>query len=339
MVHREKDPKTYTTKSQKIDTVLPDSLLTDEWRNYRAVYEQAEKGKEFDYPIHVEIEDIYACTLRCIHCARQYLDKTSTRKMDDDLYKKIIQEAAAIGTRAVGYAIWGEVFLDTTIFEKIAFAKSHGILDIRLHSNGLLITEKIAEKIIESGVTFLSISLDAATPETYSKTRGGDFHKAIAGLANVISQKLRSFSLLPKLRVSLVKSSINEHEAGYFADYFSQYCDVAIQEFWDPWNILPDGLKPKTLEYVRKKQCFDNYFKVFIRHDGKVVPCCEDVRSHIILGDLKKTSLYDIYNGTVAKDLRNQHRTMNIRNKTCRTCLRLDQPTETIAGLTGRDAE
>jgi radical SAM protein with 4Fe4S-binding SPASM domain len=324
MADLEKDTNTYTTKYQKTDILQPDVMNTDEWLGYREVYEQAERGKEYDYPIHVEIENIYACNLRCIHCARQYVKPVGVKKMDDALYRKIITEAASIGTKAVGFAVWGEVFLDQDVFNKIAYAKKQGFLDIRLHSNGQLITESIAQKLITSGVTWLSISLDAATQETYSKMRGGDYNKALSGLSNIISEKIKKSSLLPKLRVSFVKCSLNEHEADYFLSYFSRYCDVAVQEFWDPWNILPADLVPKTAEFVRKRQCFDNFFKVFIRHNGLVVPCCEDMRSHIILGDMNHSSLREIYNSQMAKDLRSQHRSMNIKNQTCRTCLRLD---------------
>ena len=324
MVDLKKDEKTYTTKYQQECILQPDIMKTNEWLKYREVYEQAELGKEFAYPVHVEIDNIYACNLRCIHCARQYVDRAGANKMDDVLYRKIIKDAASIGTKAIGLAVWGEVFLDKGVFDKIAFAKDQGIIDIRLHSNGHLITESIAQKLIASGVTWLSISLDATTQETYAKMRGGDHKKALSGLANIISAKIRESSLLPKLRVSFVKCALNEHEADQFISYFSKYSDVAIQEFWDPWNILPTYLAPKTAEFARKQQCFDNFFKVFVRSDGIVVPCCEDMRSHIILGDMTQSSLYDIYNSPMAKDLRNQHRSMNITNRTCRTCLRLD---------------
>ncbi len=274
MINVENDSITYTTKVYKIDKLQMDLMLTSEWQQYRNVYDQAVQGKEFDYPIHVEIENIYACNLRCVHCARQYIDPIGTHLMSHALFKKIIQEAVAIGTRAIGLAIWGEVFLDKDIFERIAYAKDKGIIDIRLHSNGHLITDTIAKQIIDSGVTFLSISLDALTGSTYAQMRGGNYDNAIRGFANIVSQKIQQFSLLPKLRVSFVKSSINEHEADYFAKYFSEYCDVAIQQFWDPWNILPKHLVPKDRAYVLKKQCFDNFFKIFIRYDGTVVPCC-----------------------------------------------------------------
>jgi MoaA/NifB/PqqE/SkfB family radical SAM enzyme len=85
--------------------------------------------------IHIEIENIYACNLHCVHCARQYIDRIGTKKISHDLFNNSILEAVAIRTRAIGLAIWGEVFLDKDVFEQIVFAKTHGILDIRLHQD------------------------------------------------------------------------------------------------------------------------------------------------------------------------------------------------------------
>jgi hypothetical protein len=46
-----KDSKTYTTKVYKDETLQPELMLTNEWKQYRDVYDQAAQGKEFDYPI------------------------------------------------------------------------------------------------------------------------------------------------------------------------------------------------------------------------------------------------------------------------------------------------
>ena len=321
---RNKDPKSYTENVFQHSPNQTEIAETAAWRNYRDIYNRAVNGEEFDYPIHLEIENIYACNLKCIHCAREYIEDAGIQRMSNDLYKKVVKEAVAMGTRSLGFAVWGEAFLDKKIFEKIVYARECGILDIRLHSNGYLVTPDIAKKIVESGVTWMSISLDAATPETYARVRGGEFRRAVSGLTNLIEAKLLGLSATPKLRVSFVKCSENEHEAEAFSRHYSQFCDVAIQEFYDANGILPQALKPSVSTFQPKTQCFENFYKAFIRHDGTVVPCCEDIRSSIVLGNLSGQSLYDIYNSPVAKELRNQHASGRISNKTCRVCMGLD---------------
>jgi len=319
-----KDFKSYTENVLHHSMERVATSDSEEWLSYRDIYNRAVNGEEFNYPIHLEIENIYACNLKCIHCAREYMEDHGAQVMDDNLYRKVVREAATMGTRSLGFAVWGEVFLDKKIFDRIKFAKECGILDIRLHSNGYLVSEEVAAKIVESGVTWMSISLDAATPETFERVRGGDFKRAVAGLTNMIAAKLVKTSSLPQLRVSFVKCSVNEHETELFVKHYSQYCDVAIQDFYDANGILPQELRPSVSTFELKKQCFENFYKAFVRHDGTVVPCCEDVRSKIILGNVNQQSLYDVYNSRAAKDLRHQHSSGDIKNKTCRNCMGLD---------------
>lgn len=301
-------------------------LENPEFIQYRKVYERAQKGEEFDYPIHMEIENIYACNLHCPHCAREHIADTAVKTMDLDLYKRVIDEGTAMGARSLGFAIWGEVFLDKHIFEKVDYAREKGILDIRLHSNGILVTEEIAEKIVKHGITWMSISLDACSPETFAHTRGGDYGKAVDSLGKIVNAKLRNNSVLPVMRVSFVKTSMNEHEVELFQKVFGAYFDVAIQDFQDPNKILPTSLEPSYKEDQNYEQCFSNFYKVFVRADGTVIPCCQDIESKINLGNMNDNSLYEIYNGPIAKDLRRQHTEKNITNPQCRTCLGKNGP-------------
>jgi len=303
---------------------LKKSLLSlPEYIKYREIFNNAISGIEYDFPIHIEIENIYACNLSCVHCARQYVKNKESKIMEKGLYEKILNEAVKIGTRSLGFAVWGEVFLDKDIFNKIKLAKDSGIIDTRLHSNGLLIDEDIAHKIVKSGVTWMSISLDAATESIYTKMRGGCFKNAVFAIGNIINAKLLNNSLTPQLRVSFVKTNINENEAKIFSEVFGQYCDVAIQEFYDANAILPD-MNPKNKKFKTKTKCFENFFKVFIRYNGDVVPCCEDIHSSIKLGNIKNNSLYNIYNSDYSIRFRKQHKEGRIQNKLCRICLGLN---------------
>ncbi len=296
-------------------------MENNEYAEYRKTFNEARKGNDLGFPIHIEVENIYGCNLNCVHCARQYVSAKKLNIMDFSLYKEIIDQATAMGTKSMGLSIWGEVFLDKDVFPKIRYAREKGIIDIRLHSNGILITDKIAENIVTAGVTWMSVSIDALSKEIYQKNRIGDFNKAISSLGKLINAKMKLRSLLPSIRVSFVKTSINEHQADEFTRVYGQYFDVAIQHFIDPGKLMPKELNPKVMLLSDKTQCFENFYKVFIRTDGTVVPCCEDIQSQIILGNIRQNSLGEIYNGSVAKELRKQHLDGNIKNALCKKCL------------------
>ena len=53
----------------------------------------------------------------------------------------------------------------------IEYAKSKGVLDIMLHTNGTVMDEELAEKIVKSGLDRSIFSLDSITKEIYENIR------------------------------------------------------------------------------------------------------------------------------------------------------------------------
>ena len=96
--------------------------------------------------------------------------------------------------------------------------QQYPILQVRLYSNGLLFDEShwrslgvVAERTDE-----VIVSVDAATPETYSKNRGGDWDRLLANLSFIGG--LRSSGALRTMECHFVVQSNNFREMGSFVD-------------------------------------------------------------------------------------------------------------------------
>ena len=295
------------------------------YTEYRNIIKKVNKGFELDYPIHLQIENVYACNLKCGHCARNYTAQPDHKFMSESLFKKIIDEAVQIGSKSLDMTTWGEAFLDKNVFEKISYARDKGIIDIRIHSNGILINEEAAEKIIKSGVTWINISLDAASSEVYDKVRGGRYEKAVSAVGHILNAKFKYNTFIPKLRVSFVKQKLNEHETERFRQKFQGIAEVAIQQFRDRMgNIQGDyysseeltDIDPMSLEL----SCAQPFERVYIRYNGNVNPCCNDLENTLTYDNLERNSLFDIYNNQKAKKLKAEIKGKKF-NQFCLTCL------------------
>jgi radical SAM protein with 4Fe4S-binding SPASM domain len=289
-----------------------DQKTNGAFSRYRAEYARISNFGIVDYPIHIEIENVYACNLKCGHCARQYASIDDKQFMDPSLFRSIIDQATSIGTKSIGFATWGELLMDRRIFDKFDYARNRGILDIRVHSNGVILNEQKADRLVASGVTWLSISLDAVTAETYAKVRGGNFEKAQSAIGYIINAKLRRNTHVPKLRVSFVKQKANEDEAQRFIEKFHGVADVTIQDFRNSMGLIPaaavsDYYPSDSWIDPSSSQCNQPFERVFIRHDGTVVPCCSDIENRLAFGNLKQMSLKEIFNSAKAKVLRDKH--------------------------------
>src|SRR5688572_33453368 len=79
--------------------------------------------------------------------------------MDFDLFRKVVDECAALGITHVREHNYGEPFLDKQLVEKVRYAKSKGIPEVGMISNGSLITEDIARGMIDAGLDAINISV------------------------------------------------------------------------------------------------------------------------------------------------------------------------------------
>ena len=142
--------------------------------------------------------------------------------MDIDLYKKIIDEIAIENPSARVWEIFfGDPFVCHDMADRVQYAKSQGLTDVVLNSNGVLMTEEKSKKIINAGLDTMYIGIDAATEETYNKIRiGGDFTKAVN---NVLTYKRilnQEGSSNQKLFVQFVVSEFNESETEQFKKFW-----------------------------------------------------------------------------------------------------------------------
>ena len=144
------------------------------------------------FPIYVEVGPSGTCNHRCIFCALEYLGYKA-RYIDTEVLKKNIKEMAEGGVRSMMYAGEGEPLLHKDIEELLGYTKSCGI-DVAVTTNGVLLGNRIGQESLKA-LSWIRVSLNAATRETYAKVHGtgaDDFDKVLRNLEQVVSSKRRN---------------------------------------------------------------------------------------------------------------------------------------------------
>ncbi|MCI0398769.1 MAG: radical SAM protein [Chloroflexi bacterium] len=110
------------------------------------------------------------CNLRCPHC---YLD--AGRKAENELTTAeclgLIDEFHALGTEML-ILTGGEPLLRRDIYDIAQAASGRGMWVV-MGTNGVLITDAVAQKMVECGVKGVGISLDSLDPAKHNSFRGG----------------------------------------------------------------------------------------------------------------------------------------------------------------------
>ena len=159
-------------------------------------------------PMQVSIEVTRRCPLECQHCYNNLPmgdQEARSREMTTEEHFRMLDELVEMGCFWLLYT-GGEIFARKDFLEIYTYAKQKGFL-ITLFTNGTLITEKIADYLVEWPPFAIEITLYGRTRETYEALTmiPGSYDRCLRGI------KLLRERGLP-LKLKTVATSINKHE-------------------------------------------------------------------------------------------------------------------------------
>jgi len=132
-------------------------------------------------PFQVGWDITHNCNLRCKHCylsAKQLSDNTAFSKDEAIKFVNYIANKKVFHLSLAG----GEPLLYPYIVDVVNQATINGML-VAMSSNAILLTDELAKKLKNAGLTSLQISLDGASETTNDIIRGkGSYKKTINGI-------------------------------------------------------------------------------------------------------------------------------------------------------------
>jgi radical SAM protein with 4Fe4S-binding SPASM domain len=303
------------------------NVYGDRYSEYRKKYHDAGNFHyEPDFPLYVMLEQSYKCNLSCKSCIHGYegeRDKYSTGvgTMSWDLFEKIILECEDNNCPSVSMHSNDEPLLIKDLEKRIKFAKSHNIMEVIMTTNGFLMSNERALSIINSGVTHILFSVDAATEKTYNTVRpGGDFNKILAALNFIKSHKKETGNIMPYVRVSFVQTEKNKLETKLFVKKFEALVDsIEIQGFSSYYNFT-NSLIPIAANRIEAFQCSEPWRKLIVRPNGDVLPCCSFYGYDIVVGNVFNEKLKTIFNSEKMKLMRSNHKKGIYNIDACKKC-------------------
>jgi MoaA/NifB/PqqE/SkfB family radical SAM enzyme len=168
-------------------------------------------GLTLSKPLQVTIQPNERCNARCLMCncwkeKEDYLD-----------YKEIINALSQlkkwIGSNFFVQIAGGEPLIYKGIFDIFSYCADNGII-CKISTNGIAFSENTCNKIIQSKLSYLSVSMDSHLPEIHDKYRGvkGTLERAVNGikyLAENGNMTLGISSVLMKENISTFSDSVD----------------------------------------------------------------------------------------------------------------------------------
>lgn len=137
-------------------------------------------------PITLQLEPTTKCNLRCPFCESPLWDRKGMDMSFSD-FKKIIDQFPFLTTLLLQGI--GEPLLCKDFFKMIEYCKRKRII-VGITTNGTLIDEKMAKKLVDFEIGYMIISIDGATAETFEKIKvGAKFDQVIRNTINLIEAR------------------------------------------------------------------------------------------------------------------------------------------------------
>ena len=327
-------------KNNRVDTeqILYEELFPkfgERYNEYRAKYENYlnDKSHKFlpKYPISVILELVNRCNLECTMCFQGFRNDTKKYTLEIEELKKLFDEFKENKLDAILFSN-SEPLLYKKFPEVLELAAKAGIMDQFLFTNGTLLNRKNSEIILNSSLTRLFVSLDAATESTYDKVRIPVNKKKIntnrlshieTNIKNFVSLRKELNKKLPLTRVSFVALESNYHEVDQFIEKWIDIVDTVEIQKENSINFYDDLHKKKydsSKLVLSKYNCNEPWGQVGIHADGTVGPCCNTVGRNLPVGNVLEQPLKVIWQNKKMKEIREGFINNN-PNIICKLCL------------------
>lgn len=298
-------------------------------------------------PYLIFLDPCNLCNQQCSFCptGNRKLVKNirNNRLLDFELYKKIIDDLAAMPEPIKVLRLYkdGEPLMHSKLPDMISYAKNTGRFNqVDTTTNGTLLSPRLSKKLVIAGLDKIFISV----PPYYSPRYVMEV------------RLLYSFSReLTKIYVKAVGDYMTQDQQKKFYDDFGDICDSIFLEHiapcWPEYKV--EGANKEKGIYgqeIKEVMCCPYiFYSLAINSDGTVSLCFLDWRHDMIIGDLKKESFKDIWNGERLRFEQSFHlaglRKSEISLESCRRCGQLsygapddiDQYAEEIARRTEYD--
>ena len=261
--------------------------------------------KLLKFPEAFSIETVNICNAKCWFCPQP--DHIRTKGyMHFDIFKKIIDEISLNRKSVKSIALFmdGEPSLHKELIKFLKYAKEKKIKNIYLSSNMEFFNEKLINQLFENNLQgtlkYVIASLDGVSETTHQNNRiGVDTKKAYENAHLLLKKRKENMSIYPWVFPRMLVNETNKHEEKDFYRYWKGKSDKVLTTFMHNWGgQIDDKLIHQNEENPFSSVCYFPFSQCFIQLDGRVRICCLDVNGKEIFGDLKDSSIKEIWNNS-----------------------------------------
>jgi radical SAM protein with 4Fe4S-binding SPASM domain len=290
-------------------------------------------------PFVIFIDPSDACNFKCSFCPTG--DPTlmkdvgrPLRQMEWELYTKIIDQISGFKEKVRVIRLYkdGEPLLNKRFADMVRYAKLSGCCErVDTTTNASLLTEEKSNAIIEAGLDRINISIEGMTAKQYFDFSGYRI-KSLNEIVSNVKNFYRNSRHKCETIVKINGDSLTEDQKKEFIDTFGPIADgiwiESVMSCWPEFE-LRDGVTVNQDRGIYGQKIEDQeicpypFYSISVNSDGQVSLCFIDWAKKLIIGNLNKDNIVDVWFGEKLKEFRLMF--LNKSRKTNPTCANCGQ--------------
>ena len=285
-------------------------------------------------PFVLIVDPASHCNFKCRFCPTGDLEliKATGRyqgSMAFDTFKKIIDDLQEFPepVRVLRLYKEGEPLMNKRFADMVRYARGSDKIDrIDTTTNGVLLTPKTSEKVIEAGIDQINISVNGIANEQFV-----DLVRTKVNFERYVENIKYLYSIRGdcEIYVKAIKENLSEDDQKRFLDIFGDIADrVFFEHLFPNWPGFEDDIIPKDCsvglygdEVLERSACPYIFYSTTINSDGSISLCVQDWARKLVVGSVTEETVRDIWLGQRI----NAHRLSHLNrcrknNSTCGQC-------------------
>jgi MoaA/NifB/PqqE/SkfB family radical SAM enzyme len=277
-------------------------------------------------PRHVQIQTVSGCNGRCIFCPNHRTRRqiASGEQMDMALFRSVADQCIDLGVERISPYLMNEPLMDCDLPERIAYitARRNPFQFTKINSNGSLLTEEMAKRLLDSGLNRLNFSVQGLDPQKYQEVMGLSLETVLRNIERFLELRRAGNYKLPRVRVVMLMTRYIEPQLPRIQEYWgARGVKVNINRIENRANhgaVQSESIAVRPLQ--RFDWCNRMFEQVYVLCDGRMVLCCADWEQAAVMGDCRTQPIAAIWNGSRYEALRRRFLSGTVKGMICDGC-------------------
>lgn len=300
------------------------NLTENQKKEFRQQYLQLEFPNVFGISLGE-----FKCIRSCRMCPMYNLPPENNTFITDEIMERALN---TVGERSLHLEIsaFGETFqhpkADDYMFLSRRLCPNSEILFV---STGDMLNRERCEKIVDSGIDMIQISLDAGSAESFEWLTGrNNYNRVCRNLETLVEIRNKRGANHLKITTHIIGVKELEHEFESFVARWNGIVDLVRVRSYGNWAGMVDenGVTPATIQNIPDDRypCAWLWYSSKISANGDVLKCFVDDADavHESIGNIMEQDFESIWRGATMRSLRTKHlsgKAADIRH--CGTCM------------------